>query len=154
VNASTTVAGISSSRCNAAARSVASLFENSTGTEFKNLEDNAETAASMATLLRMNGHEVSVVPEGRAALDEAKAHSPDVVLLDIGLPSGMDGFEVARQMQEQRVEKRPLLIAVTGLSGEDDRRHSAEVGIDLHLVKPADTDDLLRLLARFQSIID
>jgi two-component system, OmpR family, response regulator len=118
------------------------------------IEDHAETAASMAMLLRLNRHEVTVTPDGLAALDEARAHPPDVVLLDIGLPSGMDGFEVARQLHEQKVQKRPLLIAVTGFSGDADRRHSAEVGIDLHLVKPADIEDLLRLLTRFQRVID
>ena len=101
----------------------------------------------------MGGHEVQLAFDGPAALKEALARQPDVVLLDIGLPGGMDGFEVAERLQEQKVEKKPLLVAVTGLDGEADRRHSAEVGIDLHLVKPADVEGLLRLLRRFQQII-
>lgn len=118
------------------------------------VEDHADSAASMATLLRMNGHAVRVASDGPAALEEAQEVQPDVVLLDIGLPGDMDGYEVARRLQEQKTEKRPLLVAVTGFSSEADRRYSAEVGIDLHLAKPADVDDLLRLLKRFQGIID
>ena len=118
------------------------------------VEDNADSAASMAVLLRMNGHDVRVTADGPAALDEAQADQPDVVLLDIGLPGGMDGFEVAKRLQEQKAVKKPLLVAVTGLGDEADRRHSAEVGIDLHLVKPADLGELLWLLKRFHRIID
>jgi DNA-binding response OmpR family regulator len=102
----------------------------------------------------MFGHEVRVAFDGPAALDAARDVQPDVVLLDIGLPGGMDGYEVARRLQEQRADRRPLLVAVTGLGSEADRRHSSEVGIDLLLVKPADPDGLLRLLKRFQRILD
>jgi CheY-like chemotaxis protein len=118
------------------------------------VEDNAESAATLATLLRMNGHDVRMAQDGLAALDEAQGVQPDVVLLDIGLPGDMDGFEVAKRLQEQRVEKKPLLVAVTAFSGDADRRHSEEVGIDLHLVKPADPDRLLGLLKRFQRVLD
>jgi CheY-like chemotaxis protein len=105
-------------------------------------------------LLRLKGHEVRVAADGPAALDEAQQAQPDVVLLDIGLPGGMDGYEVAQRLQGQKAPKKPLLIAVTGFGGEADRRRSAEVGIDLHLVKPADMEALLRLLSRFQRVLD
>jgi DNA-binding response OmpR family regulator len=118
------------------------------------VEDNADSAASMALLLGMNGHHVRVASDGQVALDEAQADQPDVVLLDIDLPGSMDGYEVAKRLQERTMEKKPLLIALTEFSSEADRRHSAEVGIDLHLVKPTDMDHLLRLIKRFQSILD
>ena len=105
-------------------------------------------------LLRLYGHDVRVAADGPEALDEAEEYQPDVVLLDIGLPGGMDGYEVAKRLQEQQAEKKPLLIAVTGFGSEADRQHSSEVGIDLHLVKPADPQNLLRLLRRFQRILD
>src|SRR5262249_7469533 len=84
-----------------------------------------------------------------------EASPPDVVLLDIGLP-GMDGYQVARRIQEEivpTIPKAPLLIAVTGRGSEADRRCSQEAGIDLHLTKPVEPDQLLRLLERFQRII-
>jgi DNA-binding response OmpR family regulator len=108
----------------------------------------------MALLLSMNGHAVRVANDGQAALDETQADQPDVVLLDIGLPGSMDGYEVAKRLQERTVEKKPLLIALTGFGSEADQRRSVEAGIDLLLLKPADTDGLLGLLKRFQRIID
>ena len=118
------------------------------------VEDYADGAASMAMLLRMSGHDVRVAGDGASALDEALQVPPDVVFLDIGLPGGMDGYEVAKRLRKHTAEKRPLLVAVTGFASEADRRHSFEVGIDLHLAKPADPHNLLGLLRRFQSIID
>jgi len=117
------------------------------------VEDQVDCAESMALLLRLYGHEVEVVPNGSAALATAKAHPPDVVLLDIGLPGGMDGWEVAPLLKQQAVGKQPLLIAVTGFGQEADRRHSAESGIDLHLTKPVDPYQLRVLLHRFQAIL-
>ena len=118
------------------------------------VEDHADSALSAAKLLRMYGHEVRVAADGPAALAEAHSRQPDVVLLDIGLPGGMDGYELARRLQTQKAEKRPLLVAITGLDGQDDRKQSKEVGIDLHLVKPANMEDLLRILKRLQGFID
>ena len=118
------------------------------------VEDQADCAAGLAMVLRSDGHAVRVAADGPAALDAARAVPPDVVLLDIDLPGGMDGYEVAKRLHEQKAAKKPLLVAVTGLGSEADRRQSAEVGIDLHLVKPADLDALLQLLRRFQRIIE
>ena len=116
------------------------------------VEDHAATAASMALLLRVEGHEVQVAPEGTSALRTALAAPPDVALLDIGL-SGMDGYQVAKRLHEQKADKRPLLIAITGHGSEEDRRRSAEAGIDLHLVKPVDPDDLRAVLRKFRRIL-
>jgi len=115
------------------------------------VEDHADTTESMAVLLRLHGHEVDVAPDGPTALRIAAQNPPDVALLDIGLP-GMDGFEVARRLQE-RPGKKPLLVAVTGYGQEEDRRRSEQAGIDLHLLKPVDPEQLEKLLARFKTII-
>jgi CheY-like chemotaxis protein len=116
------------------------------------VEDNADTAWSLAKLLRLWGHEVEVAACGQIAMQAAEAFVPDVALLDIGLPD-TTGWEVAEQLRQQAAEKRPLLIAVTGWAHDEDRLRSDEAGIDLHLVKPADPDALQRLLARFKSVI-
>jgi two-component system, OmpR family, response regulator len=70
-------------------------------------------------------------------------------LLDLGLPR-MNGYEVARQITAQHIEQKPFLVAVTGYGREEDRRRSAEAGIDLHLVKPVDPGRLCSILERFQ----
>jgi DNA-binding response OmpR family regulator len=116
------------------------------------VEDHADTAASMALLLRAEGHEVQVASEGTAALRTALDAPPDVALLDIGLP-GMDGYQVAKRLHKQKADKRPLLIATTGHGSEEDHRRSAEAGIDLHLVKPVDPDDLRSVLRKFGRIL-
>jgi DNA-binding response OmpR family regulator len=116
------------------------------------VEDHAETADTLATLLRLKGYEAAVAPDARSALQAARSRPPDVVLLDLGLPD-MDGWQLARHFREPRGGKPPLLVAITGLGQEADRRRSAEAGIDLHLVKPADPGQLLCLLNRFRRIV-
>jgi CheY-like chemotaxis protein len=119
------------------------------------VEDDADLAAGLAGWLGRLGHEVRVAEDGPAALRAAEATSPDVMLLDIGLP-GMDGYEVAARVHRElapAMPKAPLLIAVSGRAGEEDRRRSGEAGIDLHLTKPVDAALLSGLLRRFQNIV-
>src|SRR5260370_32507835 len=116
------------------------------------VEDSAETAAAVAGLLRTVGDEVEIAPDGPSGVKAAQSRSPDVMLLDIGLPK-MDGYEVARRVQEQPAPKRPFLVAVTGRETDEDRRRSAEAGIALHLTKPVDPEGLQRRLGRLPSAI-
>jgi CheY-like chemotaxis protein len=73
--------------------------------------------------------------------------------VDIGLPGGMDGWEVARRLKEQAPGKNPLLIAMTGYGMEADVRRSADAGIHLHLLKPADPEALHQLLERVRATL-
>jgi CheY-like chemotaxis protein len=117
------------------------------------VEDYRDAAESLAILLRIYGHEVEVASDGPTALQMAADQPPDVALLDLGLPGGMDGYEVARRLREQKPGRLLFLIAVTGYGQDEDRRHSAEAGIHLHLLKPVDGEAINRLLHRFQAII-
>jgi CheY-like chemotaxis protein len=116
------------------------------------VEDHLDIAQTLAKLLRMCGHKVRIALDGVTASQAAEEIRPDVVLLDIALPV-IDGYEVARPIKNQQQKTRPLFIAVTGLGQDSDRRQSEEAGIDLHLVKPVDPQQLLGLLNRFQGII-
>jgi len=100
------------------------------------VDDNADSAESLAVVLRLRGHEVRVAHDGPAALEAALAEPPDVVLLDIGLP-GMSGYDVARRLRPRNAAG-PLLIALTGYGQPGDRARSQEAGFDLHFVKPVD----------------
>jgi CheY-like chemotaxis protein len=71
---------------------------------------------------------------------------PDTCLLDIGLP-GMDGNEMAQQLKTQPTTSRLVLMAITGYGHEQDRLKSAQAGFDHYLVKPANMDQLLDILA-------
>jgi CheY-like chemotaxis protein len=108
------------------------------------VDDYPDAAKSLALLLSLEGHEVTIAPNGQAALEMAGVEEPDVVLLDIGWP-GRDGHEVASRLRHQ-AGKRPLIIAITGYGHDEGRRRSAEAGIPLHLRKPVDPQLLLRLL--------
>jgi CheY-like chemotaxis protein len=109
------------------------------------VDDNEDSAESLAVLMEMNGYEVRTAYEGLPALEEARTFLPGVVLLDIGLPD-LDGYEVARRLRQERGRDGMLLLAMTGYGQEEDRRRSREAGFDHHLVKPVDLDELRGLL--------
>jgi CheY-like chemotaxis protein len=117
------------------------------------VEDDNDTATSLATLLRTFGYDVGVDTDGPSACQAIQASLPDLVLLDIGLPE-MDGWKVAKQIREQSVWKRPFIVAITGYVMDADRLRSQQAGIDLHLIKPVDPEALHKLLSRFQSIVN
>jgi len=112
------------------------------------VDDNVDGAQSLALLLRLDGHEVRVAHDGPSALEVAASFRPDVVLLDIGLPKGMDGYAVARALRELPGLGETVLVALTGYGQEEDRRRTAAAGFQAHLVKPASPAALRALLAR------
>ncbi|MDZ4779695.1 MAG: CheR family methyltransferase [Planctomycetia bacterium] len=110
------------------------------------VEDNVDGAAALAMLLRHLGHQVSVAHDGTAALEMAAAESPEVVLLDIGLP-GISGYDVAKRLRNEIGLQDALIVAVTGYGQDHDRVRADESGIDRHLVKPVNPRELVALLA-------
>jgi CheY-like chemotaxis protein len=110
------------------------------------VDDNADSADSLALLFRCWGHEVRVAYNGPEAIADAAVHRPDVVVLDIGMP-GMTGYQVARRLREQPVSRQAFLVAVTGFGQDDDRRRAREAGFDCHLTKPVDPETLRELVA-------
>jgi signal transduction histidine kinase/CheY-like chemotaxis protein len=112
------------------------------------VDDDADSLAAMALLLRLWGHGVETARDGPSALAAARAGLPEVVLLDISLP-GIDGHEVCRRLRREPGLGRAFLVALTGHAHEDDRRLSSEAGFDEHLVKPVDPDVLKQLLVDY-----
>jgi len=110
------------------------------------VDDNRDSADSLAMMLRMMGHEIDVAYDGLEAVQAAETLQPQVVLLDIGLPK-MNGYEAARRIREQPWGKSMALIALTGWGQEEDKRRALESGFDHHLTKPVDAEDLEKLLA-------
>jgi signal transduction histidine kinase/CheY-like chemotaxis protein len=109
------------------------------------VDDNHDSANSMADLLRMDGHKVVTVFDGASALVTAPALNPDLVLLDIGLPD-INGYEVAQNLRA--AGSQACVVAMSGYGQPEDRRKATLAGFDMHLVKPIDPDTLRRLLAR------
>jgi PAS domain S-box-containing protein len=109
------------------------------------VDDNSDSAESMALLLRASGHDVHTAHDGASALEQADAHKPEIVLLDIGLP-GLSGYTVAKRLRELPGLGAVKLIAITGYGQEEDRKRSRDAGFDHHLVKPVDIAVLGALL--------
>ena len=110
------------------------------------VEDNHDTARSLGWSLEANGHEVAVAPEGRTALETMRTFHPEVVLCDIGLPGGMDGYAVAQAIRADGASGSPYLIAVTGYGMPTAKAHAQEAGFDQFFVKGRDPRILLDLI--------
>jgi CheY-like chemotaxis protein len=110
-------------------------------------DDNADAADSLAMLLRLEGHEVTVVASGHQALAAVSELQPEFALLDIGMPD-MDGYEVARRLRQIPLRSRLTLVAVTGWGREGDKTRATEAGFDYHFTKPIEPDELFELLRR------
>jgi PAS domain S-box-containing protein len=111
------------------------------------VDDNADTAVTMARILKRSGHQVVTAQSGPEAIEAADEHQPDVILLDIGLP-GMDGYEIVKRLRQKESTTKALIIAVTGYSQDGDPSRTRVAGFDHHLVKPIDLDHLKSLLER------
>jgi CheY-like chemotaxis protein len=109
------------------------------------VEDNADARDALRVLLELEGHTVEAVEEGQQALEVIRLKSPDIALVDIGLP-GIDGYEVARRARSHD-KRRPVLIALTGYGQPEDRQRAREAGFDDVLIKPVDPTALATLLA-------
>ncbi|QYG03755.1 MULTISPECIES: PAS domain-containing protein [Massilia] len=110
------------------------------------VDDNVDAAQMLATLLEMNGYEVSIAYDGKGALASAVQAPPDVALLDIGLPD-IDGHELARRLRAMPETTQAVLVALTGYGQVEDQRRAYKAGFDHHMAKPADLAKLLELLA-------
>lgn len=109
------------------------------------VDDEPDSAVTLALLLQAHGHHPEVARDGTAACAMAAEFRPEVILLDLGLPD-MSGYDVCRQLRAQPSESQPFIVALTGWGQESDRQRTADAGFDLHIVKPVDPDELLRLL--------
>jgi PAS domain S-box-containing protein len=114
------------------------------------VDDNEDSAESMALLLRELGHDVRMLTEGREVVDEAREFRPHLVLLDISLPD-MSGFDVAVALRHTAELENLCLVALTGYGQEEHRRRSREAGFDHHWTKPIELDLLEKLLSSLPS---
>lgn len=109
------------------------------------VDDNRDSASTLAILLRQAGYETAVAYDGLSGVRVAETFQPEVALLDIGLP-GIDGYTLAQRLRSHEELKNTLLVAVSGYGQPDDRRRSQEAGFDHHLVKPINSEQLLQLI--------
>jgi CheY-like chemotaxis protein len=108
-------------------------------------EDIPDAAEMMRMMIECMGHEVRVAVDGVQAVDIAREFSPQIALLDIGMPR-MDGYEAARHIRAA-LGSRVFLVALTGWGQEEDQRRAYAAGFDRHVTKPAEPDVLESLIA-------
>ncbi|MBC7900107.1 MAG: PAS domain S-box protein [Saprospiraceae bacterium] len=109
------------------------------------VDDNLDSAESLAMLLKLSGHEVQMAHDGLEAIKAAAEFLPEVILLDIGLPK-LNGYEAAREIRQQKWGESITLIALTGWGQDEDRQRSKDAGFNSHMVKPVDHVELMKRL--------
>jgi CheY-like chemotaxis protein len=105
------------------------------------VDDNHDATEALSGLLRSEGHDVHIALHGTEALEIAKVARPEVILLDLGLPS-MDGFQVAEALRKTDWGRDIPLIALTGWGQPENVARTTAAGFDAHLVKPVDLQAL------------
>ncbi|MEP6769483.1 MAG: ATP-binding protein [Acidobacteriota bacterium] len=115
------------------------------------IEDNVDMAESLRMLLVLAGFPVERAFSGATGVELAQQFRPEVVLCDIGLPGGMDGYAVAAKLRGDPATRSAFLVALSGYAQDDDQRRSIEAGFDLHLRKPIEFSELERILASLPS---
>lgn len=133
--------------------SLAARGPSETDTDLKQLQvlvvdDNVDAANTLRTVLGLAGVTTAVAHSATAALAVAESMRPHALLLDLGLPDG-SGLDVARRVRSSTWGRKVLLVALTGWGRPEDRARTTEAGFDSHLVKPADSEQVLALLKQF-----
>jgi signal transduction histidine kinase len=108
------------------------------------VDDNADAAATLGTLLQLLGHAAYCVNDPLQAVDAFEAFKPEIVFLDIGMPE-ISGFDIARTLRTHPLGSKVLLVALTGWGQAEDRKRTADAGFDQHIVKPADVATIQRI---------
>jgi PAS domain S-box-containing protein len=116
------------------------------------VDDNRDSAETLAMLLKIMGNDVRIAFDGPSALQIAIEYLPQLVLLDIGLP-GMSGHEVAQRIRQTPAVQDVVLVAQTGWGQDEDKRRSEAAGFNAHLVKPIDTVQLRNLLTTLSTTL-
>ncbi|WP_229223469.1 ATP-binding protein [Duganella sp. sic0402] len=110
------------------------------------VDDNVDAAETLGALLEYSGHQVQVAHNGAAAISSARAHLPQVVFMDIGLPD-ISGYDAALALRDIDGMAGAKIIALTGWGAPSDKERSSAAGFNQHLTKPVDFNHLLAALA-------
>jgi CheY-like chemotaxis protein len=110
------------------------------------VDDNRDAADALARCIEAFGCEARAVYSGEEAIRETGRFEPDMVFLDINMP-GLDGYETASRLRQQRDHVHLIVVAVTGLASDGDKHQAYASGFDLHVTKPMSPQKLRELIA-------
>ncbi|MEP6900582.1 MAG: response regulator [Actinomycetota bacterium] len=113
------------------------------------IEDNFDSAEVLQVFLEIHGHEITVNHDAASGLETAQKFSPDVIICDINLSGGFNGYDVAEEIRRNEQTKSIFLIALSGYGRPEDKEKSKTAGFDSHFLKPTDFDALIELLNNF-----
>jgi PAS domain S-box-containing protein len=108
------------------------------------IEDDEDAAEWLSIALSFHGHQLTVALDGATGIAKARELSPDVILCDLGLPGGIDGYAVARTLQRELTST--YRVALSGFTQPDDQARARAAGFDAHISKPPDVAALARML--------
>jgi PAS domain S-box-containing protein len=114
------------------------------------VDDNKDSAMSLALMLKLLGNEAKTAHDGLQALDVAETFRPELILLDIGMPR-LNGYDTAKRIRELPWGSEVVLVALTGWGQDEDRRRSKEAGFDAHMTKPIEPAALAKLLTNLNA---
>ncbi len=110
------------------------------------VDDNLDALDTLAEVLRISDFEVATASSPAEALALAADFKPDVAILDVGLP-GMDGYQLAAALRRRADPAQRLrLITLSGYGRASDHQRAADAGLERHLVKPVDLDEMIAVL--------
>jgi PAS domain S-box-containing protein len=109
------------------------------------VDDNRDSADSMAAFLRLLGHEVQTAHDGMEAIRAAQQLRPDLILMDIGMPR-LNGYDATRRIRDEPWGEKMVIVALTGWGQDADRERTQAARCDAHLVKPVNLSDLSKLI--------
>lgn len=109
------------------------------------VDDDMDSAQALALLIGTEGHEVQMAHDGRRALELADAFKPELILLDISMP-GLNGYEIARCLQQRQWAHCLSLVAVSGWGEPEDKQRAVAAGFSCYLVKPVNSAEVMAVI--------
>ena len=109
------------------------------------VEDYADTAESLASLLRCMGCQTEIARDGVEAIESSARFKPHLILMDLMLPV-LDGFAACRKIREKDGDEKPVIVALTGMGRSEEQQRSREAGFDHFLIKPVSIEAIEELL--------
>jgi CheY-like chemotaxis protein len=118
------------------------------------VEDDEDSGLMLRYLLEMCGHDVRLARSGAEGLAMAAFLRPEIVLSDLGLPGGLDGYAFARALRSDPGHRAAFLVALSGLGRDRDKARARAAGFDFYLTKPVDLEMLEAVVARATQRLD